>query len=64
MERKAELIKEMLEMQAKFTAYEQSGAYTPEDYYVEGQWKQYRDRYTELASEVREIASVEANYWK
>ena len=64
MERKAELIKEMLAMQAKFTAHEQSGAYTPEDYYVEGKWKQYRDRYTELATEVREIASEEANYWK
>lgn len=64
MERKAELIKEMLEMQAKFTAYEQSGDYTPEDYYVEGQWKEYRERYTELATEVRNIASEEANYWK
>jgi len=64
MERKAELIKEMLAMQAKFTAHEQSGAYSPEDYYVEGKWKEYRDRYTELATEVREIASEEANYWK
>ena len=64
MERKAELIKEMLEMQAKFTAHEQSGDYSPEDYSVEGQWKEYRERYTELATEVREIASEEANYWK
>lgn len=64
MERKAELIKEMLEMQATFTTHEQSGDYTPEDYYIDGKWKDYRDRYTELASEVREIASEEANYWK
>lgn len=64
MERKAELIKEMLAMQAEFTAHEQSGAYTPEDYYVGGKWKAYKERYTELASEVREIASTEANYWK
>lgn len=64
MERKAELIQEMMKMQAEFTTFEQSGAYTPEAYYVEGRWKEYRDRYTELASEVREIASTEANYWK
>jgi hypothetical protein len=31
-ERKAELIKEMLAMQAKFTAHEQSGKFSPEDY--------------------------------
>jgi len=62
-QRKAELIKEMLEMQAKFTAHEQSGSFSPEDYYV-GEWKAYRDRYTELAGEVREIASKEAGFWK
>jgi len=63
MSRKAELIKEMLEMQAKFVAYEQSGEFDAEDYYV-GSWKEYRDRYTELAAEVREIASEEAGFWK
>lgn len=62
-ERKAELIKEMLEMQAKFTAHEQSGKFTAEDYYI-GEWKEYRDRYSEIAGEVREIASKEANFWK
>lgn len=62
-ERKAELIKEMLEMQAKFTAHEQSGNFSPEDYYV-GEWKEYRERYTQIAGEVREIASKEANFWK
>lgn len=64
MERKAELIKEMLAMQAEFTAHEQSGAYTPEDYYVSGRWKEYKEHYTKLATEVREIASGEANFWK
>ena len=64
MERKAELIQEMLAMQAEFTAHEQSGAYTPEDYYVNGKWKEYKERYNELATEVREIASTEANFWK
>ena len=64
MDRKSELIKEMLEMQATFTAHEQSGEYTPEDYYVEGKWKEYRERYTKIATEVREIASEEANFWK
>jgi len=63
MSRKAELIKEMLEMQAKFIQHEQDGKFDAEDYYV-GEWTQYRDRYHELASEVREIASEEAGFWK
>lgn len=62
-ERKQALIQEMLDMQKKFTAYEKSGEFNAEDYYV-GEWKEYRDRYTELAAEVREIASKEANFWK
>lgn len=62
-ERKQELISEMLDMQKKFIAYEQSGEFDAEAYYV-GEWKEYRERYQELASEVREIASQEANFWK
>lgn len=62
-DRKQELIKEMLDMQRKFMAYEHSGEFNAEDYYV-GEWKEYRERYTELAAEVREIASKEANFWK
>ena len=63
MSNKAELIKEMLDMQAKFIAYEQSGEFDAEDYYV-GEWKDYRQKYTELAGQVRELASQEANFWK
>ncbi len=63
MSNKQELISEMLEMQKKFIAHEQSGEFDAEDYYV-GEWKTYRERYQELAAEVREIASKEANFWK
>jgi hypothetical protein len=63
MSRKAELIKEMLEMQAKFIEHEQAGKFDAEDYYV-GDWTKYRDRYHELSAEVREIASEEAGFWK
>ena len=63
MSRKQELISEMLDMQKKFIAYEQSGAFNAEEYYV-GEWREYRERYQELAAEVREIASQEANFWK
>ena len=60
---KQELIAEMLEMQKKFIAYEQSGEFNAEDYYV-GEWKDYRERYTEIAGQVRDIASEEIGYWK
>ncbi len=63
MSKKQELISEMLEMQKKFIAHEQSGQFDAENYYV-GEWKTYRERYQELANEVREIASQEANFWK
>ncbi len=63
MSKKAELIKEMLEMQAKFIADEQAGKFDAEDYYI-GDGKNYRERYHELAAEVREIASKEVNFWK
>lgn len=63
MSTKAELIKEMLKMQAKFIADEQAGNFEAEDYYI-GNGKEYRQRYHELASEVREMASKEANFWK
>lgn len=60
---KQEKIAKMIEMQKKFTAYEQSGEFNAEDYYV-GEWKDYREEYTALATDVREMASKEANYWK
>ena len=60
---KQELIAEMLDMQKKFIAHEQSGEFNAEDYYV-GEWKEYRERYTEIATQVREMASEEAGYWK
>ena len=62
-DKKQALIQEMLDMQRKFIAYEQSGKFNAEEYYV-GDWKEYRERYTELAAEVRELASQEANFWK
>lgn len=63
MSKKAELIKEMLEMQEKFAADERAGKFEAEDYYI-GDGKQYRERYHKLASEVRELASAEVNFWK
>lgn len=63
MSTKQELISEMLEMQKKFIAHEQSGQFNAEEYYV-GEWKAYRERYQELTNQVREIASKEANFWK
>jgi len=63
MSRKNELISEMLEMQAKFIKYEQSGEFDLEQYYV-GEWKAYREKYQELTNEVRELASAEVNFWK
>ncbi|CAA6805882.1 MAG: Unknown protein [uncultured Thiotrichaceae bacterium] len=60
---KQEKIAKMIEMQNKFIAYEQSGEFSAEDYYV-GEWQEYRDEYTELATDVREMASKEANFWK
>lgn len=63
MSTKAELIQEMLDMQAKFIKYEQSGDFDVEQYYI-GEWKAYRERYQELTNQVRELASEEANFWK
>lgn len=63
MSTKAELIQEMLDMQAKFIAYENSGDFDAETYYV-GEWKQYREKYAELTEQVRAIASEEVNFWK
>ncbi len=64
MSNKAELIQEMLDMQAKFIKYEQSGEYKAENNYVGGEWTEYRKRYQVLTNEVRELASKEANFWK
>ena len=63
MSNKAELIQEMLDMQAKFIKYEQSGEFDAEDYYV-GEWKVYRERYQELTNQVRDLAPEEVNFWK
>ena len=63
MSNKAEIIKEMLKMQANFTADEQAGKFTAEDYYV-GEGKDYREKYQDLANQVREIASEEVGFWK
>jgi len=64
MSNKAELIQEMLDMQAKFIKYEQSGDYKAENNYAGGEWTEYRKRYQELTNEVRDIASKEVDFWK
>ncbi|RMG52408.1 MAG: hypothetical protein D6717_12045 [Gammaproteobacteria bacterium] len=64
---KNELIKEMLEMQKKFQEYERQQGIDPEEYYMPGDdspLNGYRERYHELAAQVRELASEEVNFWK
>ena len=62
MSSKAELIKEMLEMQKKFTRYEQANGIDPQEYFspeagsmLEG----YREKYQELANKVVDMAHEE-----
>ncbi|MBZ0071066.1 MAG: hypothetical protein WCY26_01205 [Thiohalobacteraceae bacterium] len=62
MSEKSKLIKEMIELQKKFTAYEQAQGVTQEEYYapesghlLDG----YRQQYQKLADKVIDIAHAE-----
>ncbi|MFA7388027.1 MAG: hypothetical protein WCZ87_10235 [Thiohalobacteraceae bacterium] len=62
MSEKAKLIKEMIEMQKKFTAYEQSNGVTQEEYFspasghlLDG----YREKYRDMAMKVVELAHAD-----
>jgi len=58
MSEKAKIIKEMLEMQAKFMEVERSKGVTAEEYFV-GEYADYRKKYSELAAKVNELAHKE-----
>ena len=63
MSSKAELIKEMLEMQKKFTSYEQANGVDPQDYFTPEAGSEldgYRQKYQELANKVVDMAHEEA----
>ena len=57
---KEEMIKEMLDMQAKFDI----SGFDAESYYTSDEGKAHRQRYQELTNMVRDVASEEANFWK
>ncbi len=58
---KQELIKEMLEMQKKFIAYEQKNGVSQEEYFTaqEGDLAGYRQKYNELAVKLVDMAHEE-----
>ena len=58
MSEKAKLIKEMLEMQAKFMEQERSKGVSAEEYFA-GEFVDYRKKYSELAAKVNELAHAE-----
>ena len=63
MSSKAEMIKEMLEMQKKFSSYEQANGVDPQEYFTPeagSEFDGYRDRYQELANKVVDMAHEEA----
>ena len=63
MSSKQELIKEMLEMQRKFTSYEQANGVDPEEYFTPEPGSEldgYRAKYQELANKVVDMAHKEA----
>ncbi len=63
MSSKAELIKEMLEMQEKFSSYEHVNGVDPKDYYKPDAGSEldgYRAKFQELADKVVDMAHAEA----
>jgi hypothetical protein len=63
MSSKAELIKEMLEMQKKFINYEHINGIDPQEYFTPGSGEEldgYRQKYMELAMKVVDMAHEEA----
>ena len=63
MSSKQELIKEMLEMQKKFTAYEQANGVDPQEYFTPEAGSEldgYRQKYMVIARKVVDMAHEEA----
>ena len=63
MSSKAEMIKEMLAMQKKFSSYEQANGVDPQEYFTPeagSEFDGYRDKYQELANKVVDLAHEEA----
>ncbi len=63
MSSKAELIKEMLEMQKKFSSYEKANGVDPQEYFkpeAGSELDGYRQKYQELANKVVDMAHAEA----
>ncbi len=63
MSSKAEMIKEMLAMQKKFSSYEQANGVDPEEYFTPeagSEFDGYRAKYQELANKVIDLAHEEA----
>ncbi len=63
MSSKAELIKEMLEMQKKFSSYEHANGVDPQEYFTPEPGSEldgYRQKYQELANKVVDMAHEEA----
>lgn len=59
MSNKAEIIKEMLAMQKKFTAYEQANGVEPKDYFAPEDGHElagYRQKYNDLAMKLVDAA--------
>ena len=59
MSSKQDLIKEMLEMQKKFTSYEQANGVDPQEYFTPEAGSEldgYRQKYQELANKVVDMA--------
>jgi hypothetical protein len=63
MSTKAELIKEMLEMQKKFANYEHKNGVDPQEYFTPEAGSEldgYRQKYMEMAMKVVDMAHAEA----
>lgn len=63
MSSKQDMIKEMLEMQKKFSTYEQANGVDPKDYFTPEAGSEldgYRAKYQELANKVVDMAHEEA----
>lgn len=63
MSSKTEMIKEMLEMQKKFSAYEQANGVDPQEYFTPeagSEFDGFREKYQELANKVVDLAHKEA----
>lgn len=68
MSTKAELIKELIDMQTKFIAFENEHGMHPDDYYNPGaghELEGYKDKYMETAVKVLDMAHEEKDSaWK